>query len=102
MLATDLRLGGAEVIVLEELAAPTTESRASTVHARTMEVFEQRGLLPALGDPPRDPAGHYGGLPLDFSASPTAFPGLWKVAPPRVQALLGRRRHDAGGELRGD
>src|SRR5260370_29614557 len=100
MLATDLRLGGAEVIVLEELAAPTTESRASTVHARTMEVFEQRGLLPALGDPPRDPAGHYGGLPLDFSASPPAFPRLCKEAQAPVHPLREQRVHTPSRELR--
>jgi oxygenase len=43
MLAAELRLGGAEVTVLERLAAPTTESRASTLHARTMEILDQRG-----------------------------------------------------------
>ncbi|MEU9383211.1 FAD-dependent monooxygenase, partial [Streptomyces sp. NPDC048279] len=35
MLAGELRLGGAEVTVLERLDAPTAESRASTLHART-------------------------------------------------------------------
>jgi oxygenase len=100
MLAAELRLGGADVVVLEELAEPATESRASTLHARTMEVFEQRGLLGALGDPPHDGTGHFGGVPLDFSAAPTAFPGLWKVPQAKVEAVLAERFLALGGDLR--
>lgn len=43
-LAGELRLGGADVVVLERLRTPTTESRASTLHARTAELFDCRGL----------------------------------------------------------
>src|SRR5882724_3110075 len=88
MLAGELRLGGAEVVVLERLAAPTTESRASTLHARTMEIFDQRGLLAELGNPPSEPAGHFGGIPLDLSSLPTPYPGQWKVPQARVEQLL--------------
>ena len=45
LLAGELRLSGADVVVLEKLTAPTTESRASTLHARTMEILDSRGLL---------------------------------------------------------
>jgi 2-polyprenyl-6-methoxyphenol hydroxylase-like FAD-dependent oxidoreductase len=65
-----------------------------------MEIFEQRGLLAALGDPPREPLGHYGGVPLDFSVSPTAFPGQWKVPQARVEVLLAERVRELGGEVR--
>ncbi|MEU3951763.1 FAD-dependent monooxygenase [Streptomyces achromogenes] len=87
MLAGELRLGGAEVVVLERLPRPTTESRASTLHARTMEIFAARGLLEALGTPPNDVMGHFGGVPLDLTL-PTPYPGQWKVPQTRTEELL--------------
>jgi oxygenase len=89
MLAGELRLGGARVLVLERLEAPTTQSRASTLHARTMEIFDQRGLLDALGTVPGDPAGHFGGIRLDFSTLDSRHRGLWKVPQARTEELLG-------------
>jgi 2-polyprenyl-6-methoxyphenol hydroxylase-like FAD-dependent oxidoreductase len=107
LLAGELRLGGAEVVVVERLAAPTTESRASTLHARTMEIFDQRGLLDRLDDPPNDRRGHFGGVPLDLGELPTRYPGQWKVPQTRVEELLAgwaaglgadiRRRHELRG-----
>lgn len=93
MLAGELRLGGAEVTVLERLGAPTTESRASTLHARTMEIFEQRGLLDGPGGfgdplPPCEPKGHFGGLPMDLIL-PSSHPGQWKVPQVRTEEILG-------------
>jgi oxygenase len=87
MLAGELRLGGCGVLVLERLAAPTKESRASTLHARTMEIFDERGLLEPLGMPPNVPAGHFGGIPLDLTL-PSPYPGQWKVPQHRTEALL--------------
>ncbi len=66
-LAGELRLAGADVVVLEQLTAPTTESRASTLHARTMEILDSRGLLAPLGVIPNEPMGHFGGIPLDLT-----------------------------------
>lgn len=93
MLAGELRLGGVEVTVLERLDTPTTESRASTLHARTMEILGQRGLLDAPGGfadplPPCEPRGHFGGLPLDLTL-PSSHPGQWKVPQVRTEAILG-------------
>ncbi|MFI2435134.1 rifampin monooxygenase [Streptomyces sp. NPDC018693] len=45
MLAAELRLAGVRVVVLEKLAEPTGQSRALGIHARTVEVMDQRGLL---------------------------------------------------------
>ncbi|MEU0671718.1 SDR family oxidoreductase [Streptomyces sp. NPDC006172] len=93
MLAGELRLGGAEVTVLEKLDAPTTESRASTLHARTMELLRQRGLLDGPGsfggpEPPNEPRGHFGGLPMDLTL-PSSHPGQWKVPQTRTEVILG-------------
>ena len=87
MLAGELRLGGADVVVLEQREVPTAESRASTLHARTMEILDSRGLLGALGTPPCEPRGHFGGIPLDLSL-PSSHPGQWKVPQTRTEELL--------------
>lgn len=87
MLAAELRLGGAEVVVLEQRHAPSTASRASTLHARTMEILDSRGLMPEFGTPPNEPRGHFGGLPLDLSL-PGPWPGQWKVLQAKTEAVL--------------
>lgn len=66
MLAGELRLAGVQVIVLDRLAEPMKQSRALGFSARTIEEFDQRGLLPRFGDLQTIPVGHFGGLPLDY------------------------------------
>jgi 2-polyprenyl-6-methoxyphenol hydroxylase-like FAD-dependent oxidoreductase len=105
MLAGELALGGAEVVVLEKLDEPTTESRASTVHARTMEILDQRGLIGRLSPdgrdlPPQELKGHFGGLPLDFGAQPTRYPGQWKVLQARIEKVLAEWARGLGAEIR--
>ncbi|MFJ6567682.1 FAD-dependent monooxygenase [Streptomyces sp. NPDC091292] len=99
MLAGELRLGGADVVVLEQRTAPTTESRASTLHARTMEILDGRGLLTPLGTPPREPRGHFAGIPLDLTL-PSAYPGQWKVPQFRTERLLEDWARSLGAEVR--
>ncbi|HEV2780506.1 MAG TPA: FAD-dependent monooxygenase [Actinophytocola sp.] len=100
MLAGELRLGGARVLVVDRLAEPTTESRASTLHARTMEIFDQRGLLSYVGTPPNDRMGHFGGIPLDLGHLPTRYPGQWKVGQTRVEEFLAEWATGLGAEIR--
>jgi oxygenase len=99
-LAGELRAGGAEVTVLERLEAPTTQSRATTLDARTMELLDERGLLATLGTVPREPRGHFGGLPLDLDSQPSSFAGQWKVPQARIEALLGERAGELGADIR--
>jgi oxygenase len=99
MLACELRLGGAEVLVLDERPGPTTESRASTLHARTMEILDSRGLLEGLGTPPCEPRGHFGGIGLDLTL-PSSHPGQWKVPQGRTEELLQDRAAELGADLR--
>lgn len=90
MLAGELRLGGARVTVLERLAEATDESRASVLHARTMELLHERGLLGPLGPPPNVGPGHFGGLRLDLAeAGDSPFAGLWKAPQTLVEQVLG-------------
>jgi 2-polyprenyl-6-methoxyphenol hydroxylase-like FAD-dependent oxidoreductase len=100
MLAAELKLGGADVLVLERLAKPMTESRASTLHARTMEILDQRGLLERLGTPPSTGMGHFGGLTLDLTHLATPYPGQWKVPQSRVEHLLGDWADELGARVR--
>ena len=99
MLAGELRLGGASVTVAEQLAAPMTESRASTLHSRTMEIFDCRGLLDALGTARGHAIGHFGGVPLDLTL-PGPYPGQWKVPQARTEALLQRWATALGARIR--
>jgi len=67
MLACELRLAGVDVVVVERLAERTGESRAGGLHARTLEVLDQRGILDrflAVGE--LQAVGHFSGLWLDF------------------------------------
>jgi 2-polyprenyl-6-methoxyphenol hydroxylase-like FAD-dependent oxidoreductase len=90
LLAGDLRRAGARVTVLEQLTAPVTESRASTLHTRTMEILAERGILDRLGPLPDGGPGHFGGLPLDLRAAAPGHPyaGQWKCPQTRLEATL--------------
>ncbi len=56
MLASELRLGGAEVVVVDQRPG-RPPNPGSTLHARTMEILDSRGLLDELGTPPCEPRG---------------------------------------------
>ncbi|MGF7237207.1 MAG: FAD-dependent monooxygenase [Frankia sp.] len=66
MLAGELRLAGIDVTVFERSTQRTGESRGIGFTTRTMEIFDQRGLLRRLGDYQTSNQGHFGGLPLDI------------------------------------
>ncbi|MFH7597479.1 SDR family oxidoreductase [Streptomyces racemochromogenes] len=99
LLAGELRLAGTDVVVIDTLTAPTSASRASTLHARTMEILDSRGLLEPIGDVPHETAGHFGGIPLDLGL-PGPYPGQWKVAQTRLEEVLGEWAADLGADIR--
>lgn len=97
LLAGELCLAGVRVTVLEKLTELTTESRASALHARTAEFFDQRGLL----DPASLPNlrhGHFGGIPLDLTL-PGPYPGQWKIPQTEIERLLWRWATGLGAEV---
>jgi 2-polyprenyl-6-methoxyphenol hydroxylase-like FAD-dependent oxidoreductase len=76
MLAAELQLAEVDVVVVER--RPTAElvgSRAGGLHARTIEVFDQRGIADRFlkEGKPMQVAG-YGLTPLDISDFPTRHP----------------------------
>ncbi|MFE3445109.1 FAD-dependent monooxygenase [Nocardia sp. NPDC059180] len=96
MLAAELRRCGVEVVLVDGLAARTGESRAGGIHARTMEVLGQRGLLDRLLPQGRIiQAGHFGGLPLDFSDFDTRHPYMLAV----LQSVIERELDTHATEL---
>jgi bifunctional hydroxylase/dehydrase len=100
MLAGELRLAGVEVIVLERLPAPVGESRGLGFTARAMEVFDQRGLLPRFGDIETSVAGHFGGLPVDFSSFDGAHFGVRGVPQARTEEILAEWATELGADIR--
>jgi len=99
MLATELRRQGTTVVVLEQLAAATGESRASQLNARTMEILDERDLLTDLNDAPRETMGHFGGLPVPVDGAASPYAGLWKVPQFQTEEILGRRAAQAGATV---
>lgn len=100
MLAAELRLAGAKVIVLERLSKPTGQSRGLGFTARALEVFDQRGLLPAFGELETSPMGHFGGLVFDYSIYPGANFGARNVAQSKTEAVLEEWAGRLGADIR--
>ncbi|MEU5901951.1 MULTISPECIES: FAD-dependent monooxygenase [Streptomyces] len=103
MLAGELRLGGARVIVLERLAEPTGQSRGLGFTARAMEVFDQRGLLPRFGQGPTlevSPLGHFGGVQFDYTALEDAHFGARGIPQNQTEAVLEAWARELGADIR--
>ncbi|MGW1364003.1 SDR family oxidoreductase [Streptomyces chartreusis] len=102
LLAGDLRTHGVPTVVLEQRTEPMTESRASTLHTRTMELLEERGVLDRLGPLPGGGPGHFGGLRLDLASADPAHrhAGQWKCPQTRLEAVLQERARELGADVR--
>ncbi|MDT9687555.1 FAD-dependent monooxygenase [Streptomyces sp. P9(2023)] len=100
MLAGELRLAGVDVIVLDRLPARTGESRGIGFTIRTMEVFDQRGLLPRFGEIQTSEAGHFGGLPLDLGLLGSAHASARTVPQSLTEAVLESWARDLGADIR--
>lgn len=103
MLAAELRLAGVEVVLLDGLPARTGESRAGGIHARTMEILGQRGLLDRLLAQGRImQAGHFGGLSLDFSDFDTRHPYMLAVLQSVIERELDTHATELGAATQWD
>lgn len=100
MLAGELRLADVRVTVLERLEKPSGESRGLGFTGRTMEVFDQRGLLPRLGEFETSNVGHFGGLPMDFGVLEGAHFGAKTMPQAQTEAMLAGWAADVGVEFR--
>ncbi|GAA4353196.1 FAD-dependent monooxygenase [Angustibacter luteus] len=83
MLAAELALGGADVVVVERRASQDLDgSRSGGLHARTIEVLDQRGVAERFVSAGQvHPFVGYAGTTLDLSDFPTRHPyllALWQ------------------------
>jgi 2-polyprenyl-6-methoxyphenol hydroxylase-like FAD-dependent oxidoreductase len=83
MLAAELTLAGTNVAVVERRASRDLESsRGGGLHARTIEVLDQRGIADRfLSQGQVMPTTSFSGIPLDISDFPTRHPytlALWQ------------------------
>jgi bifunctional hydroxylase/dehydrase len=112
MLAGELRLAGAQTVVLDRLAEPMKQSRALGFSARTIEEFDQRGLLHRFGDVQTIPFGHFGGLPIDYRVLEGGSYGARGIPQSRTEGVLAEwatelgaviyRDHEVAGLTAGD
>ncbi|MFE9770049.1 FAD-dependent monooxygenase [Streptomyces sp. NPDC005808] len=100
MLAGELRLGGADVIVAERLERPTGQSRGLGFTARALESFEQRGLVPRFGGLEISPMGHFGGVQFDYSVLEDAHFGARGIPQSKTEAVLEEWAGELGADIR--
>jgi len=100
--ACELRLAGLDVMVLERRTERVAQSRALTIHGRTIELFAMRGIAErflAEGRPISN--GHYAGLEtrLDFSCFDTRFPFTLFLPQSRTEALIENHARELGVDI---
>jgi bifunctional hydroxylase/dehydrase len=100
MLAGELRLAGTDVIVIERLSQRSGESRGLGFTTRTVEVFDQRGLLSKFGDIEVSNLGHFGGIPLDFGVLEDAPQAAKTVPQSQTETVLEEWARELGAVIR--
>ncbi|OIJ85816.1 FAD-dependent oxidoreductase [Streptomyces sp. MUSC 14] len=101
LLAGDLAKSGVNVCLLERRDHESNLSRAFSLHARTLEQLDARGLADGLlriGTPTRA-LRPFGRLNIDFSRLRTRFPFILTIPQWQVERALLRRTEDAGATI---
>lgn len=103
MLASELRLHGVRTLVLEQAAAPSGQSRGQGLHARSVEMMDQRGLLDrflAVSEK-FQVGGLFGGIVTPWpDRLDTAHPYGLATPQPVTERLLDERALELGAEIR--
>ncbi|MFH8987935.1 rifampin monooxygenase [Streptomyces sp. NPDC017940] len=103
MLACELKLAGVHVVVLEKMTEPTRQSRGQGLHARSVEMMDQRGLLDrflAVSEK-FQVGGLFGGIVKPWPESlDTAHPYGVATPQPVTERLLDERAAELGVEIR--
>ncbi|MGG2463488.1 rifampin monooxygenase [Streptomyces sp. RGM 3693] len=103
MLAGELRLHGVHVVVLERLTEPTEQSRGQGLHARSVEMMDQRGLLDRFlaTSEKYSVGGLFGGIMKPWpDRLDTAHPYGVATPQPVTERLLNARALELGTEIR--
>ncbi|MET9592094.1 FAD-dependent monooxygenase [Streptomyces sp. NPDC006516] len=99
VLAGELRLAGADVIVLDRLRERTGQSRGIGFTIRTAEILDQRGLLSRFGEIQTGPAGHFGGLPVDLTVLGAPHEAARTVPQSQTEAVLEGWARELGADI---
>jgi 2-polyprenyl-6-methoxyphenol hydroxylase-like FAD-dependent oxidoreductase len=94
MLACDLREAGVSVQLVDRAHRRLVASRGAALHPRTMELFDQHGIIDeflAAGRPIS--VAHFAGINVDWSTLPTRFPYLFGVLQSPTEDILERCAH---------
>ena len=102
MLAAELRLAGADVVVLERRDSPgLAGSRGGGIHARTIELLDQRGIAGRfLAEGKTVQAVTFGSTRLDLSGLPTRHPYTLALFQNHIERLLLRWAGEVGVPIR--
>ncbi|MGW7440386.1 rifampin monooxygenase [Streptomyces sp. NPDC054849] len=103
MLAGELRLHGVHVVVLEKLPERTGQSRGRGLHARSVEIMDQRGLLDRFlaSSEKFQVGGLFGGIMKPWpDRLDTAHPYGLATPQPVTERLLDERAVELGAEIR--
>ncbi|MFE9611468.1 FAD-dependent oxidoreductase [Streptomyces sp. NPDC006012] len=101
LLAGDLARSGARVALCERREHASDLSRAFSLHARTLEQLDARGLADGLlriGTPTRA-LRPFGRLSIDFSRLRTRFPFILTIPQWQVERALLHRTEEAGATI---
>ncbi|MFB7406485.1 rifampin monooxygenase [Streptomyces sp. NPDC056202] len=103
MLASELRLHGVHVLVLDKEAEPTRQSRAQGLHVRSIEVMAQRGLLDRFLEAGQQitAGGFFAGLAKAWPERlDTAHSYVLAIPQQVTERLLTEHATEAGAEIR--
>ncbi|WP_433324145.1 FAD-dependent monooxygenase [Spirillospora sp. CA-294931] len=101
-LAAELALAGVPCRVFDRRPGPRTDSRAITLHARSLELLDLRGVAGRFTDAgvplPGFPLGLRDAV-IDFSRLDSDFPYMLGIPQSRIEGLLAGRAEELGAQL---
>lgn len=100
MLAGELALAGTQPLIIDALPAPTGQSRALGFTVRTLEIFQQRGILHRFGELSQQPAVHFAGLQIDGAHLSSPVRPANHYPQSRTEATLAGWAADLGVKIR--
>jgi 3-(3-hydroxy-phenyl)propionate hydroxylase len=101
MLAAELKLAGVDAVIAERRANHDVEgSRARGIHARTIEILDQRGIAERfISEGQRHPSVGFAGIRLDISDFPTRHNYLLGLLQSTFEPILARWVEELGVQI---